>query len=80
MLVIVATGRLGSKTSNRTIASYPYTNLNGVFPVNVLHVVLYAHSIVGIFKSQSSLLTLHIFVNAFSMILLNASTVPFARG
>jgi hypothetical protein len=68
MLVIVATCRLGTKNSNGTIASCPYTNLNGVFLVKFLHVVLYAHNIVGIFKSQSSLLTLQILVREFSRI------------
>jgi hypothetical protein len=55
MFVIVATRRLGTKNSNGTTASCPYTNLNGVFPVNFLHVVMYAHNTAGIFKSQLSL-------------------------
>jgi hypothetical protein len=78
MSVIVATRRLGTRNSNGTTASFPYTNLNGVCPVNFLHVVLYAHSIAGIFKSQSPLLTLQILVKSFSKILLKASTVPFS--
>jgi hypothetical protein len=49
-------------------------------PVNFFHVILYAHSIDGTFRSQSSLLTLQIFVSAFSRILLKASTVSFACG
>jgi hypothetical protein len=56
--VIAITRRLGTKNSNGIIASFPYTNLNGVCSVNLLHVVLYAHNTAGIFKSQSSLLTL----------------------
>ena len=51
-----------------------------MWPVNFLHVVLYAHSIAGTLRSQSSLLTLHIFVRAFSRILLKASTMPLAYG
>jgi hypothetical protein len=78
MLVIVAMHRLGTKNSNGTIASFPYTNLNGVCPINFLHVVLYSHRIVGIFKSQSYMLTLHILVRAFFKILLKVSTVPFS--
>jgi hypothetical protein len=55
MLVIAATHIMGTENSNGTTASCPYTNMNGVCPVNFLHVVLYAHSTTGIFKSQSSL-------------------------
>jgi hypothetical protein len=54
--------------------------MNGIFPINVLHVVLYSHNTTGIFRSQSSLLTLQIFVDAFSRILLKASTIPFSYG
>jgi hypothetical protein len=78
VFVIVATRRLGTQNSNGTTASYPYTNLNGVCLVKLFHVVLYAHITVGIFKSQSSLLTLQIFVKSFSKILLKASTIPFS--
>jgi hypothetical protein len=78
MFVISATHRLGTNNSNGTTASFPYTNLNGVCPVNFLHVVLYAHSTAGIFESQSSLLTLKILVKAFYRIFLKASTVPFS--
>jgi hypothetical protein len=59
--------------------SCPYVNLNGVCPVNFLLVVLYSHNTVGIFKSQSSQLTLQTFVSACSRILLNASTIPFSE-
>jgi len=62
------------------IASKPYAKKNGVSHAIFLHVVWYAHSIAEILKYQSSRFTLHIFVSAFSRILLNASTVPFARG
>jgi hypothetical protein len=80
MLVIAATHRLGTKNSNGTTFSFPYTNLNGVCPVKILHVVLYAHSTVGIFKFESSMLTLQIFIREFSKILLKASTVHFSQG
>ena len=56
--VIAITRRLGTKNSNGIIASFPYTNMNVVCSVNLLHVVLYTHNTAGIFKSQSSLLTL----------------------
>jgi len=78
--LISATHRLGTQTLNGTTTSCPYTNLNSVRHVNFLHVVLYAHSNVGIFTFQSSLFTLQIFVRAFSKILLKSSTIPFARG
>jgi hypothetical protein len=78
MLVIVTMREVGTGNSKGTTTSCPYTNLNGVCPINFLHVVLYSHSTVGIFNSQSSLLTLQIFVRAFSKILLKASAVPFA--
>jgi hypothetical protein len=52
MLVIVSTHKLGTKHSNGTTASCPYTNLNGGFPIKCLHVVLYSHNTAGIFKSQ----------------------------
>jgi hypothetical protein len=68
----------GVKNYNGISASCPYTNMNGVCPVNFLHVVLYAHNIVGIFKSQSTLFTLQILVKAFFKILLKDSTIPFA--
>ena len=48
--------------------SYPYTKQNGVFPVNFLPVVRYAHNTVEIFLSQSSLWALQIFVNVFPRI------------
>jgi hypothetical protein len=80
ILVIVATRRLGTKNSNGTTTSCPYTNMNSVCLVNFLHVVLYAHNIVGIFKSQPSLLTLQIFVNAFYRILIKATTVHLLEG
>jgi hypothetical protein len=72
--------RLGTINSIGITSSYPYTNLNGVCPVNFLLVVLYAHNTIGILKSQSSLPTLQIFFIAFSRTLLNASIVPFACG
>jgi hypothetical protein len=78
MLVIVDTRRQGTRNYNGIISSFPYTNINGVFLVNLLHVVLYSRSTAGIFKSQSSLLTLQILVRAFSKILLKASTVQFS--
>jgi hypothetical protein len=56
MLVIAATRRLGTRNSNGTTASCPYTNLNGVCPVNFLHVVLYAHSTAGIFQRSTKTL------------------------
>jgi len=62
------------------IASYPYTNLNLVCLVNLFRVVLYAHNTIGILKSHSSMLTLQIFVKAFSNTLLNSSLVPLAGG
>jgi len=80
MLVVVTMHRMGTINSNGTTASCPYTNMNGVCPVYFLHVVLYAHITIGIFKSQSSLLTLQIFVRAFSKILLKDSIVPFSLG
>jgi hypothetical protein len=76
MLVIAATRILGTINYNVTTASYPYTNMNGVCPVKLLHVVLYAHSTVGIFKSQSSLLTLQFLVKI--LILFKDSIVPFS--
>ena len=51
MFVIAATRRLGTRNYNGTNASCPYTSLNGVFPVNSLHVVSYAQIIAHIFKS-----------------------------
>jgi hypothetical protein len=48
MFVVAATNRLGTKNSNGTTTSCPYTNINGVCLVNFLHVVLYAQNIVGI--------------------------------
>jgi len=51
MFLIDATRGLVTKKYNATTASCPYTNLNGVYHVKCFHVVLYAHSIVGIFKS-----------------------------
>ena len=45
MLVIVVVHKLGTKNSNGMTAFCPYTNLNGVFPINILHVVLYVHNI-----------------------------------
>jgi hypothetical protein len=78
MLVIVATWRPGTKNYNGTNDYCPYTNLNGVCPVNFLHVVMYAHNTIGIFKSQLSMLTLNIFFSAFSRILLTVCTVPFS--
>jgi hypothetical protein len=78
--MIVATHGLGTINSIDITPSYPYTNLKGVFLVNFLLVVLYAHNTTRNLKSQSSLHTLQIFVNAFSRILLNSSTVPLACG
>jgi hypothetical protein len=60
ILVISAMHRLGTRNFNGTIDSCPYTNMNGVCLVNSLHVVLYAHSTAGFFKSQLSLLTLEV--------------------
>jgi hypothetical protein len=77
MLVIVYVRRLGTINSNRTTASCSYPNLNGVCPIKLLHVVLYAHNTTGIFKSQSSLLTMQFFVQAFSKILLKSYTLQF---
>lgn len=70
--------KLGTMYFIDMTTSYPYTKLKGVWPVNFLHVVLYAHNVVGILRSQSFLFTLHTFLSAFSIILLKASTVPFA--
>ena len=80
MLVASAMHRVGTMYSIGMIASCPYTNLNGVFPVSLLQVVRYAHITGGIFKSQSSQLALHTFVSAVSKILLKASMVPFSCG
>jgi len=80
MCVIIAMCRLGTKNSNGTTDSCRYTNMNGVCPVNFLHVVVYSHNTAGTLRSQSSLLTLQIFVSAFSRILLNASTALFSCG
>jgi len=72
--------RLGTINSIGITASWPYINPNGVYLVNFFLVVLYAHNTAVILKSQSSQITLQTFVNACSMILLNASTMPFSRG
>jgi hypothetical protein len=80
MLVIAAMSRLGTINSDGTIASCPYTNVNGVCPVKFLQLVLYAHSTTRFFKSQSSLLTLQILVRAFFEILLKYYTAPLAWG
>ena len=76
--VATAMRRLGMMYSIGITASFPYTNLNGVFPINLLKVVRYADITKGIFKCQSSRLALHTFVSACSNILLNASTIPFS--
>lgn len=47
----------------------PYINLKVVYPVNLLHVVLYAKNTARILMSQSYLFMFHILVNAFSRIL-----------
>ena len=78
--VVIAMRKLGTMYSMGMTASFPYTSLNGVCPVSLLQVVWYAHNTTGIFKSQSSCLALHTFVNTISNILLNASTFPFAYG
>lgn len=76
--MVVAIMRLGTMYSIIIIDSYPYTNLKSVFPVDFLHVVLYAHNTARILKSQSSLFTSHTLINAFYKILLITSIVPFS--
>ena len=80
LVIFVSTSilRLDTMYSIGTIASCPYTSLNGVCPVSRLQIVQYAHITTDTFWSQSSRRTLHTLVNAFSRILLKASTVPFA--
>jgi len=80
IFVISMTRMLGTKNSIGMNAFYPYTNMKGVFPINLLLVVLYAHNTTGTLNSESSLPTLHVFVSAFSRILLNAYTMPLACG
>jgi len=72
--------RLGTINSIGITTSCPYVNLNEICPIDILHVVIYGHNIVGIFKSQSSWLMLQTFVSACSIIILKASTVPFSWG
>ena len=60
-----------------TTASFPKTSRKGVWFVDHLYVVLYAHNTAGIFSSQSSLSALHILVNPLVNVLLNASIAPF---
>ena len=57
--------------------SWPQTNRKGVWSVDRLYVVLYAHNTIGIFLSQSSLSALHILVSPLVNVLLNASIDPF---
>jgi hypothetical protein len=78
ILVIAAMRKMGTINSDGTTASCPYTNMNGVCHVKLLHVVLHAHNTTSIFKSQSSMLTLQMLVKSFSKILLNVSIVPFS--
>ena len=52
MPIMVAMRRLGTMYSIGMTASFPYNNLNGIFPINLLQVVRYAQNNVGIFKSQ----------------------------
>ena len=78
IFVMVTTLRLGTTYSIGMTTSFPYTNLNGVCHVNFLHVVWYSHSTTEILWSQSSLLMLQTLVSAFSRIVLNASTTPYA--
>ena len=82
--LIAASLRLGTMYSinefHRHKTSFPYTNMNGVWHVNFWQDVWYSHSTTKFLWSQSSLWTLQIFVNAFSRILLNASTTPFSYG
>jgi len=68
---------LGSINFVGTIASLPYTSLNGVCLCNIFTVVLYAHRVARILLSQLEDMT---FVSPFSSILLNASTVLLACG
>lgn len=78
IFVTAAILRLGIMYSISITVSSPYTNLKSVFPVSYLHVILYALNATRILKSQSSLFTLRTFINAFSIILLKYSTIPFA--
>ena len=76
--VIVATIKLGTMNYMGSATSIPYTNLKGVWPINLLNVVLHSNNTIGSLWSQSSHCILQIFVNAVSKILLNASTIPFS--
>ena len=51
ILVIVATLKLDTIYSIGMKTYFPYTNRNGVWPVNFLHVVWYAHNTTEIFWS-----------------------------
>ena len=80
ILIAAAMRRIKTMYSIGMIASFPYTNLNDVYPVNLLQVVRYSHNTIGIFKSQSLRFALHTFVSACSNTLLNYSMVPFSCG
>jgi hypothetical protein len=70
--------KIGIINSIDITTSSPYVNLNGVFHVKLLLVVLYSHYNARIINSQSSRITLQTFVIACYNILLNASTVLFS--
>ena len=78
--VMEETLKLGTMNSMGINSFFPYTNLNDVWPISLLCVALYSYNTTVILWSHPSLLTLQTFVNAVSKILLNASTIPLARG